>query len=121
MTCQDCARKDEALYRLTNEVACLYAFEEEVRALIGNTNFNILMQKRDAACALLAEEKPSPPGTWDERMHRLGVQPPPSPVPAQTEAPKTCREQVCYRMGDAVGSAECGRPLPCSDHPETAR
>lgn len=44
----------EALEKLANEVDALCAFEPEVRAAIGNTNFSILMERRDLARNVLA-------------------------------------------------------------------
>lgn len=52
-----------ALERLANEVFALRAFEDAVRAEIGNTNFVLLMLRADEAEAALAKSRgaPSPP------------------------------------------------------------
>lgn len=43
--------------KLANEVGGLRAFEDEIRAVIGNTNWSVLMQRADEALAVLAKAR----------------------------------------------------------------
>lgn len=50
---------DKAAMSLANSVGGLMAFEYGLRALIGNTNFNVLMLHREECLAAIVKSNPS--------------------------------------------------------------
>jgi len=46
--------------KLANEVGGLTAFENDIRAIIGNTNWSVLMQRMDEAVAAIAKAEGQP-------------------------------------------------------------